>query len=359
MALDTPVYCTREDVKQALDLKETARSDGAVDRAIQAATTSVEGLCHRVFYPVVATRYFDWPDQYARPWRLWLDDSELISATALSSGGVDIPAGRFNLEPNRNGPPYNRIEIKLDTDSAFGGGSTPQRDIAITGLWAGCRNDEAPAGSTAAGASASATALDVTNSAAIGVGHILRIGTERLLVSDRSMLDTGQALQANLEARQNDQALTVTDGTAFTVGEVLLLGAERMRIDDIAGNTLVVRRAWDGSTLAAHAAMAGIYASRRLTVIRGALGTTAATIAPGAAIQRWQAPAPVRSLSIAEALVDLLQEASGYARTTGVGSGARQVGGGQIAKTQYGTSIEDLRDKTYTSHGRKARIRGV
>ena len=358
MALDTPVYCTREDVKQALDLKETARSNGAVDRAIQAASASVEGLCHRVFYPQVATRYFDWPDQYARPWRLWLDDSELISVTALSSGGVAIPADCFNLEPNRNGPPFNRVEIQLDTDSAFGGGSTPQRDITITGLF-GYSDTAAPAGTAAAGAAAGATTLDVTDSAAIGVGQILRIGTERLLVSDRAMLATGQTLQANLDVRQNDQALHAVDGAAFTVGEVLLLDAERMRIDDIAGNTLVVRRAWDGTTLAAHTATIAIYAGRRLTVIRGALGTTAATIAPGAAVQRWQAPAPVRSLCIAEALVDLLQEASGYARTTGVGSGARQVGGGQIAKTQYGTSIEDLRDKTYTSHGRKARIRGV
>ncbi|MFG2913353.1 hypothetical protein ACGF0D_10740 [Kitasatospora sp. NPDC048298] len=358
MALDTPVYCTREDVKQALDLKETARSNGAVDRAIQAATEPIEALCHRVFHPVVATRYFDWPDQYARPWRLWLDDSELINLTSISSGGVPIPTDRINLEPNRNGPPYNRVEIQLDTNSAFGGGSTPQRDITITGLWAGCPNRESPAGTVTAAVNDTATVLIVSSAAAIGVGHVLRIGTERLLVTDRAMTSTGQTLQAPLTAAKNAETLTVPDGSAFAVDEVLLLDAERMRITDIAGNTLVVDRAWDGTTLAAHTAPV-IYASRALTVARGALGTTAAAIAQGAPVQRWNPPAAVRALAIAEAVTTLLQESSGYARTTGVGTTSRQVGGGTVAKTTYGTGLDALREQVYVSHGRKARVRAV
>jgi hypothetical protein len=357
MALDTPVYCTREDVKQALDYKETARSDGAVDRAIQAATGAVEGLCHRVFHPVVATRYFDWPDQYARPWRLWLDASELIELTSISSGGVTIPTGNVNLEPNRSGPPYNRIEIQMDTDSAFGGGSTPQRDITITGLF-GYSNDEAPAGTVATGIGSLATTLIVSNAAAIGVGQVLRIGTERILVADRAMTSTGQTLQTPMTAAKNNEIVTVTDGTAFTVGEVLLLDAERMRITDIAGNQLIVTRSWDGSTLAAHTAPT-IYASRSLTVARGALGTTAAAIAQGVPVYRWNPPGPVRSLAIAEAVTTLLLESSGYARTTGVGTTSRQVGGGTVAKTQYGTGLDALRAQVYVSHGRMARVRAV
>jgi hypothetical protein len=357
MALDTPVYCTREDVKQALDFKETARADGAVDRAIQAATGAVEGLCHRVFHPAIGTRYFDWPDQYARPWRLWLDASELISITAVSSGGITIPVGRINLEPNRSGPPYSRIEIQLDTDSAFGGGATPQRDITITGLW-GYSNEESPAGTAAAAASDTATTLSVSNAAAIGVGQVLRIGAERLLVTDRAMTSTGQALQTPLTAAKNSEVVTVADGTAFAVGEVLLIDAERMRVTDIAGNNLIVDRAWDGSTLAAHTAPT-IYASRALTVARGALGTTAAAITQGAPVYRWNPPGAVRSLAIAEAVTTLLQESSGYARTTGVGSSARQVGGGTVAKTAYGSGLDALREQVYVSHGRKARTRAV
>ncbi|MFE2911247.1 hypothetical protein [Kitasatospora indigofera] len=352
-----PWYATREDVKNALDLKETARSNGQVDRAIDAASRVVEGLCHRRFYPEVDTRYFDWPDQYARPWRLWLDDSELIELTSISSGGVAIPTGNVNLEPNRDAGPANRVEIQLDTSSAFGGGSTTQRDITITGLW-GYRDDESPAGTAAAGIGSSVTTLVVSDASAIGVGQVLRIGTERLIVTERSMISTGQTLQTPVTAAKNSETLAVTDGTAFSVGEVLLLDAERVRINDIAGNNLIVERGWDGFTLAAHTAPT-IYASRALTVVRGALGTTAAAIAPAAAVYRWNPPGPVRTLVTAEAVTTLLQESSGYARTTGVGTASRQVGGGNVTKTEYGAGLDALRAQVYISHGRKARVRAV
>jgi hypothetical protein len=352
-----PWYATREDVKSALDLKETARSNGQVDRAIDAASRVVEGLCHRRFYPEVDTRYFDWPDQYARPWRLWLDDSELITLTSISSGGVAIPTGNVNLEPNRDAGPFNRVEIQLDTSSAFGGGSTTQRDITITGLW-GYRDDESPASTAAAGIGSSVTTLVVSDASAVGVGQVLRIGAERLIVTERAMASTGQTLQTPIDAAKNSETLAVTDGTAFTAGEVLLLDAERMRINDIAGNNLIVTRSWDGSTLAAHTAPT-IYASRALTVTRGALGTTAAAIAQDAAIYRWNPPGPVRTLVIAEAVTTLLQESSGYARTTGVGTASRQVGGGNVTKTEYGAGLDALRAQVYISHGRKARVRAV
>lgn len=350
-------YCTREDVKQALDMKETARSNTLIDRAVQAATDTVTGQLHRVFYPVLATRYFDWPDQYARPWRLWLDDSELIELYTLSSGGVTIPNANVNLEPNRYGPPYNRIELRIDTSSAFGGGQTPQRAIGAFSLW-GYRNDEAPAGAVAAAVTLTAASMDVTDSASIGVGQIIRVGAERLIVTEKTMKATGQTLQADMTAQQNNQILRVVDGTQFTVGETLLLDAERMRIDDIAGNNLTVKRGWDGSTLAVHSGSA-IYAPRTLTVTRGALGTAAGTMAQGDPIVAWQCPGAVRNLAVAEALVDLLRGSSGYAGQTGVGSQSRTVGGGAAVRTAPGVAIGDLRDQVYTSHGRKNRGRAV
>jgi uncharacterized Zn finger protein len=352
-----PWYATREDVKSALDLKETARSNGQVDRAIDAASRVVEGLCHRRFYPEVDTRYFDWPDQYARPWRLWLDGSELIELTAISSGGVTIPTADVNLEPNRDAGPFNRVEIRTSTNSAFGGGSTTQRDITITGLW-GYSNTESAAGTVSTAASDTATTLVVSNAAAVGVGQVLRIGIERLLVTERAMASTGQTLQTPLTSAKNSETVAVTDGSTFGVGEVLLLDAERMRINDIAGNNLIVERSWDGSTLAAHTAPT-IYASRALTVTRGALGTTAAAIAQDAAVYRWNPPGPVRTLVVAEAVTTLLQESSGYARTTGAGTASRQVGGGTVTKTAYGAGLDALRAQVYISHGRKARTRAV
>jgi hypothetical protein len=350
-------YCTRETVKALLDVKVTARSDAAVDRAIAAASRKVEGNLNRVFYPLLATRYFDWPDQYARPWRLWLDASELVELYTLTAGGTAIPNEDVNLEPNRTGPPYRRIELQISTSATYGGGQTPQREIAALGLW-GFRNDESPAGTATAAASATASTLLVSDSSAIGVGQIVRAGAERLIVTEKRTVTTGQTLQVPITEKMKDQALHVSDGTAFTVGETLLLDSERMRIDDIAGNILTVERGFDGTTLAAHTGST-IYAPRSLTVTRGALGTTADAIANGAQLYRWEAPSGVEELTAAEAIVSLLQGSAGYARITGVGTAARQVGGGTTTKTSYGVGLDALREQVYNAYGRKARTRAV
>jgi len=353
-------YASREDVKTALDYKETARNNAQVDRAIEYASRSIEKLCHRVFYPTVATRYFDWPNhQYAKAWRLWLDQNDLISVTALVSGGVTIPASDYFLEPVNSGPPYSYIEIDLSSAASFSAGDTFQRSIAIAGLW-GYGNDEAPAGTVAANATSSATSIQVSDSASIGVGQLLRIGTERLLVTEKAMKDTGVNIDASdsLTAAKNDVAITLSTLTgAPVVGEVILIDSERMLVVDLAGSVATVIRGWDGSVLAAHAA--NIYAPRTLTVTRGALGTTAAATTAADPVVKWLSPGPVRELCIAEAVVALLRESSGYAAQTGVGSQSRTVGGGQATRTAPGIGIGDLRDQVYASHGRKARSRAV
>lgn len=350
-----PVYATREDVMRALDSKPTARNAAQIDRALQSASRDVDSLCHRQFYPEQTTRSFDWPDSQQRPaWRLWLDDSELISVTTLTSGDTTISASDFLLEPNRSGPPYNRLEINLGTSAAFGGGDTHQRAVAITGLW-GYSNDEASAGALVEALDASETGVDVDGAAAaaLGVGSVIRVEGERMLVTGRSMLDTGQNVGGSgLTAQANSVTVAVTDGTAFAVDEVLLVESERLLITDIAGNNLTVQRAWDGTVLAAHAAGVDIYASRTLTVTRGALGTTAAAHASGTAVSVWMPPGLVRDLTIAEAENRLLQENAGYARTSKASTGSKSVSVETL-------SLESMRTRTYNACGRKARMRSV
>lgn len=351
--MTTPWYATREEVKAELDVRETARSNARIDRALAAATDTVHGLCHRIFYPTVATRYFDWPNSQAgTAWRLWLDASEVVSVTSLVSGGVTIPESDYFLEPNTYGPPYNRIETSLASSAAYGGGNTHQRAVAVTGVWAGCPVSESRAGAVVEALDAAETGLDVdaATSAEVGVGSLLRIDSERLVVTGRAQLDTGQVLGTNLTAANNTVTVPVADGTAFAVDEVILIDSEKMRIDEIAGNSLTVARAWDGSTLAAHTTGAAVYAPRTLTVARGALGTTAAAHASAAPVQRWNPPGLVRQLTLAEALNDLLQGRSGYARTAG---------GGENEREMTGRGLEALRKRVFVSHGRKARSRGV
>ncbi|MBT2508807.1 hypothetical protein J7I98_23555 [Streptomyces sp. ISL-98] len=353
------VYATREDVKHALDSKETARNNGQISRALESASRSIDDLCHRTFAPETDTRRFDYPgSQYARPWRLWLDSNTLISVTSLTSGGVTITADDYFLRRSdqRNEPPFTHVEIDLDSAAAFSSGDTHQQATVISGLF-GYRNDETTVGAlTAAVGSTTATTISVTGaaSALIGIGSVLRIDTERMLVTGRTMADTGQNLGgAGLTAQNNSVTVAVTDGTAYTVDETILIDSERMLIVDIAGNNLTVKRGWDGSVLAAHSAGVDIYAPRTLTVTRGALGTTAATHSSGATAYRWDPPGLVRDLTIAEAIARLTNEHTGYARTRKTGDG------GTSEKALDATALPSLRQQVYTAHGRKARTRAV
>src|SRR3546814_4711334 len=104
----------------------------------------------------------------------------------------------------------------------------------------------------------------------------LLIDEERVTVTEKGFLDSLETITANI-ALGSAASITVTDGTAFTVGEVILIDVERMLVTDINGTTLGVKRAWDGTTLAAHTSGASVLAQRRLTVRRAVLGTVAST----------------------------------------------------------------------------------
>lgn len=341
-------YATREDVKSSLDIMETARNDSQVDRALENASRSVEGLTHRRFYPELTTRYFDWPNtQGAKPWRLWLDSNELVSASVVTSGGTTIVSNDYFLRrsDDLDEPPYTFVEVDLASSASFGPGSTHQRSIAITGVY-GYTTTQTPAGALAEALDSSETLVDTTDSSLVGIGSLLLCESERMMVTGKSLLDTATITGAALTAVNSDNIVGVNDGTAFHIGEVITIGSERMRIIDIAGNNLIVKRAWDGSVLAAHNQAVTIYTPRRLTVERAALGTTAATHADTTALTRQVYPGPVVSLTAAYALNELLQESSGYARVAGSGDNQREF---------TGRGIKDLEVECMRAVGRQMR----
>jgi hypothetical protein len=349
----TPCYCTREDVKRALDVHETARNNVQIDRAIQSSARNIEGYLHRRFYPEDGTKFFDWPNfQYAYPWRLWFDQYDLAGVpTSVTSGGVVIPLSACNFEPVNSGPPYTYMELRRDQSYSFGNGSTPQRDIAITGPWGfGLATD--PAGQLAAAVSSTtATGVTVSDGSLVGVGDLLIVDSERLLVQGRANADTGQTvLSGATTALNNDVAIGVTDGTQIHLGEVLQVDSERMLIVDVTGNTATVKRAWDGTVLATHSVGARIYASRALTVLRGQLGTAAATHSNTAPASISRVPSLVRDLAVAESINRLLQESGGYRDPQGEGAASA----GHI-----GAALADLWEEAEAAFGRKARIRVI
>lgn len=350
-------YCTREDVRSETDSKSTARDNARIDRAVEASSRSVDALCHRTFWPETLTRVFDWPDRDgAESCRLWLDQHDLASATAITSGGETVAATDYFLRPD-DGPPYTHVEIDLASTAAWGGGDTHQRDVSITGVWAYNTDESTATTTTAAVTTTTATTVDVADSGAVGVGSILRINNERMIVTAKTMVDTTVNVDAadSLTASAADVSITVSTLTnAPIVGETILVDSERMLVVDLAGSVLTVKRAHDGSVLAAHSASADIYAPRRCTVTRGALGTTAATHTSGATVYTHRVPPLIRALCVAEAVAQLQQGSAGWA--TQVGSGDDT---GGTKKVTPGAGLPALRRQVYNAYARKARKRAI
>lgn len=333
-------YTTREDVMSAQDIKATAYSAREIDRRIETGARDVDRLLHRKLEPWTGTRYFDVPGPYATAGKLWFADRLLITPTSVTADGSVIAPADYFLYPD-SGPPYRKIELDKSSGASWNVGATSQRNVAFAGLW-GWTNEEVQAGTTAEVLDAAETGVDGSTMPLVGVGSVLRIDTERMIVTDKAWITTGQT--GSLTANLNAQALTVADGSAFAPGETLILEAERVQVVDVTSNVLAVRRAVDGTTLAAHTT-ATIYAPRSLTVQRGALGTTAATHLTAAPVYEWQPPALAAELNLAYAINYLLQGQAGYARTVGEGDNQREANGRGIkaleasAKSAYGQNM--------------------
>lgn len=346
-------YATRERLAIPLDAPDSAVAHDQIDQALAAGSRIVESaeVCNRTFYPEIVTLLLDWPpdDQASDGYTLWLDEHELISVTTLTDGdGQVVSAADFHLEPRNEGPPYAAIAIDLASgeswDSAAG---TWQQAISVLGV-KGFDLTTRPAGTlVGAVASTSATSITVSNGAAVGVWDLLLIGTERLEVTGRQLVDTTEDLAATIDEQVSTVLVPTSDGTAFTAGEVITIDAEQMLISQIAGNNLIVRRAVAGSIPADHTNGAPIYASRVLTVRRGALGTTAATHLDGAAIAAKVYPDTVVAATVAHAMTQVLNENAGYARVVGSGEGARQVSAAGVEKAMA---------RARASVGRKGRL---
>lgn len=353
MSISRATYCTREDVLSALGLGASPRQYLKIDRAIESAARSIDGRCHRTFHPTTATRSFPWPDQSssALAWRLWLDGSELVDVTTLTSGGTTIPAEGYYLEPQRYGPPYSSIEINLATSYGWSTGNSNQRAINVTSSSWGWTNATETVTTLAATINGSAGTLTVASGARVGVGDLLTIDTERMIVTGRAWADTGKTTSGTLAASTVATSLAVAAGSDWVEGETLLIDTEQVEIIGIVGNTLLIDRAINSTALAAHAGAATIYAPRTLTVTRAANGTTAAAHAGAAAVARAVVPGPVHALAVGEALVELQQVSAAYARTAGSGDNERVIGAG--------AGLGDLRDQVETSFRRKVRMRAV
>lgn len=334
---------TLADVRAALETTTDA-DDAQLGRLIDAASDHAEAVCRRLLRPEHATRYYPWPatPPRGRSWSLPLDTNGLISVTAVVTGGVDVVADAL-LEPQQYGPPYDRLELDRSTSSAFTSGDTPQRSVAVTGLW-GYRDDQAPAGALAEALDSSETAVDVTAAGALAlqVGALAKVDSERLFVTGRTYVDSTVNLAGALGDEPSDVAVSVGSGAAFVAGETVQVDSERMLVRAISSNTLTVQRAVDGTVLASHLNGADVYAVRTLTVERGHAGSTAAAHSDAATITVWEPPPLVRTAVVRQVVTDWTGESAGGAdpqTSAGAGQTGDPSAAWERARRAYGRSL--------------------
>jgi hypothetical protein len=346
-------YTTRRRFMRAADIKGVAYAADEADAIIEASSRDVDRLIRRGdatrpgLAPWYGTRLFDWPaPNNDGNFRFWLGQHKLISKTAVTSGGVTI-TNDVLLWPPQSGPPYHAIDIDRSTDSVLTiGDGVGQQSLSVTGLW-GHTDIEKTLSTWTLGGDINASVTSATLNAPVDVGSIVRIGTERLIVTEQAWASSGQT--GTLTSSVSAQSLAVSNGAAFFPGETLLIESERVIVQDIAGNTLTVKRAVDGTTLAAHAG-ATVYYLRTCTVERGALGSTAAAHSSGAQLYVWQPPALAEQLTTAYGLDTREQVRSAYARTIGTDENQRNAGRG---------GVKSLEARVEEAFGRPVRMAAV
>lgn len=329
-----PAYASREALALALDRGLTVRSIDGLDRALYAATDTIEQQLERVFWPWSGARTFDTPaddtSTSTPTWRLYLAPHDLISQTSVTVAGIAV--SNVQLRPdNRLDEPARWLELDRTTSASFQDGTGSQRRVSVTGLW-GWSDRSRRAGTLNSSPDTDDTTLDLATApaagvSAVGVGHLIKINNERMVVEDRLPVDTGVNLGADLAATVSatmPSSIAVASGGAFAAGEMLAVDGEIMLIERIVGNTLYVRRGYASTPVAAHSNGADIYAYRRLQVYRAAAGTTAASHASSDAVTRWEPPAAIEALCVALAEEIAVQEGAAYARTVGEGDNERE-----------------------------------
>lgn len=336
---------TVEKVKGQFIYAGTTRDQRVFD-AIDFVSRDIESETDRRFIPRIETRYFDWPQQNLNPsWELELDEDliELISITAASND--DTPVS-ISLDDVYLGPPgatgsFNLITVKLSNNSRIYSGISFQRAVAVTGLWGHSRNLKS-GGLLGAGIDIDDGQILCSDASRVNVGHTVMLDDEFLFVTDRSWSDTGATAGALTDSK-NAVAVTSSNGTLHHEGEMILIEAEKMLIETIAGDVLGVIRSYDGTALAAHDTGKSIYAPRLLDVDRHVNGSEPAAHLINTSISLVEAHAGAAGLALAQSIVYLLNNESGW---------VRKVSGGESEMQVSMTDFEKMRKRVIASYQR-------
>lgn len=311
----------------------------------------------RVFHPTEnVTAVYDWPAvDLSHPDRLWFNGVDFIRVDTVTAGGVTIPPTDYVLEPANWGPPYTWLQIKdASTVGSLSNNGERWQTITVTGttgytettVTAGVINNVLTDDQTVTG-------LDVDIS--VGVGSLLKLGDEWVTVKDRYWSKTTDTLAADVDKSTASDQITISSVGEYCPGETIRIDAEKMLVEsyDAESGIMTVRRAFHGSTLAAHTAGVEIETQGTYKLERGQLGTTAVAHAGDTPVKVWQPPALIRELCIAEAITTVQQGAVGYRPSEGGG-------GAYVPKGETrGAGLDTIRSKAISKYRRTPIFRPI
>ena len=216
------LYATLGEIKAAVpNLQSEVNLDDVFLRSLEIASRFVERYCRRIFFPVIATKYFDnsgkneqWVPDLISLTSLAYSDDDGQTYTALASDDYILTvAGDYNSDKS-----YTKIILDVNGDiSIF---SVGQRSVRAVGVW-GYSDDR------------------------------------------NKVFEDSQDTVENNPLSSSGTSITVNDADGlnllgveprFEIGQLLRIESEYLEVTDIDydANTLTVVRARNGSTAASH-----------------------------------------------------------------------------------------------------------
>ena len=201
---------------QFKEMQELAESDVKSHTRIMRSIRGASGLIEertgeRHFYPVIATKKFDYQSGYE------LDlDEDLISITSVINGdGSTMDHTALKLYPIET-PWHRRIHVNPTSSELFNYDDEPHQAIQIEGVWGywDQYEDSEDTIQDAEGITDVATTITVTEARNFDVGQMLKIDDEAMFVKDR---DTANETITVKRAKLGTTAATHDNGAAISI----------------------------------------------------------------------------------------------------------------------------------------------
>lgn len=210
-------YCTLAQARAAANMQSSDTSrDSEILNKIRYVSSRIEQMKDGVtFEPVIATRYYDARGSHIFKAGVQMEVAPLLAVTSITLGDTTVLTGSdYTLLP-RGASPYQRILLNRDSGYRWTDYSDDYEGaISIAGTWGWHDNY------SAAWVSATTISADVTTTSATTV--------------------------------------TVTSAASLSAGHLIKIDSEYLRITNVSSNTLTVTRGQNGSTAATHTSGAAV-----------------------------------------------------------------------------------------------------